>query len=124
MTNPNQHTPGPWVAERDWESWYTPSQEELDHYMNRPITVIRSLTANKDVASSHDLFEFDPADARLIAAAPDLLEALRECSDALTIIISAAKHDEPYSATDLTEICGETLSRAYAAYKKATGEKA
>lgn len=124
MTNPNQHTPGPWVAERDWESWHTPSPEELDHYMKRPITAIRSLTANKDVASSHDLFEFDPADARLIAAAPDLLEALRECADALTIIFSAAKHGEPYLATDLTEVFDETLSRAYAAYEKATGAKA
>lgn len=105
-----RHTPGPWL-------------DELEPYLD----------AAYAVAKGEDKWKYPPrriedeeviANARLMFAAPDLLEALRECSDALTIIISAAKHDEPYSATDLTEVCGETLSRAYAAYKKATGEKA
>ena len=70
------HTPGPWVAQRDWESVFSPDPEELKFYMKRPITAIRSLTADKDVALCHDLFEFNPDDARLMAAAPELLEAL------------------------------------------------
>lgn len=70
------HTPGPWVAQRDWESVFNPDPEELEFYMKRPITAIRSLTADKDVALCHDLFEFNPDDARLMAAAPDLLETL------------------------------------------------
>lgn len=73
-----KHTPGPWVAQRDWESVFSPDPEELEFYMKRPIVAIRSLTADKDVALCHDLFEFNPADAQLIAAAPDLLEALEE----------------------------------------------
>lgn len=121
---PNHHTPGPWVAERDWESWYTPSPEELGHYMERPITVIRSLTANKDVASSHDLFEFEPADARLMAAAPELLAALKESANALADIINAANNGEAYSPTELTKLFADIRCRADAAYAKATGEKA
>jgi len=53
------HTPGPWAAERVWKSWqselYTPSPEEPDHYMKRPITAIRSLTTHKCVALASTL---------------------------------------------------------------------
>ena len=73
------HTPGPWVAQRDWESVFSPDPEELEFYMKRPITAIRSLTEDKDVALCHDLFEFNPDDARLMAAAPELLQALEAC---------------------------------------------
>lgn len=79
-----KHTPGPWVAQRDWESVYSPDPEELEEYMKRPITVIKSLAVDKNVASCHDLFEFNPADAQLIAAAPELLEALVEAEKIIT----------------------------------------
>lgn len=73
------HTPGPWVAQRAWEGLFTPDPEVLDLYMKQPINAIRSVSADKNVALCHDLFEFNPDNARLIAAAPDLLEALEAC---------------------------------------------
>lgn len=118
-----RHTPGPWVALRCWEPWFDPDPEELDYYMKQPITAIRSLTAGKNVANSHDLFEFNPEDARLIAAAPDLLDAIRESADALADIINAANNGFPYSPTELVKLFADIRCRADAAYEKATGEK-
>jgi hypothetical protein len=122
------HTPGPWAAERVWKSWqselYTPSPEEPDHYMKRPITAIRSLTTHKCVALADDLFEFEPANARLIAAAPELLATTKECADALADIINAAGNGQPYSADELVELFADIRCRADAAYEKATGVKA
>lgn len=105
------HTPGPWVAQRDWESVFNPDPEELEFYMKRPITAIRSLTADKDVALCHDLFEFNPDDARLMAAAPDLLEALEKLASTLD---SLSLSDEEAWTSDLVV--------ARAAIAKAKGE--
>lgn len=105
-----KHTPGPWVAQRDWESVYSPDPEELEEYMKRPITVIKSLAVDKNVASCHDLFEFNPADAQLIAAAPDLLEALRG-------LLNAPDPDEVEDATPRFR----AVMNAHAAIAKAIG---
>ena len=105
-----KHTPGPWVAQRDWESVYSPDPEELEEYMKRPITVIKSLAVDKNVASCHDLFEIDPADAQLIAAAPDLLEALRG-------LLNAPDPDEVEDAIPRFR----AVMNAHAAIAKATG---
>ena len=104
------HTPGPWVAQRDWESIFSPDPEELDYYMKRPITAIRSLTADKDVALCHDLFEFNSDDARLMAAAPDLLEALEE-------LLLAPDPDEVEDFAPLYR----AIKKAHAAIAKAKG---
>ncbi len=106
------HTPGPWVAQRDWESVFSPDPEELEFYMKRPITAIRSLTADKDVALCHDLFEFNPDDARLMAAAPDLLEALEE-------LLHAPDPDEVEDFASLYR----AITKAHAAIAKAKGER-
>lgn len=105
------HTPGPWVAQRDWESVFSPDPEELEFYMKRPITAIRSISADKDVALCHDLFEFNPDDARLMAAAPDLLEALEKLASTLD---SISLSDEEAWTSDLIV--------ARAAIAKAKGE--
>ena len=103
------HTPGPWL-------------DELGPYLD----------AAYAVAKGEDKWKYPPrriedeeviANGRLMFAAPQLLEALKESADALANIISAAKHGEPYSYTDLVELYDDILNRAYAAYKKATGEK-
>lgn len=104
------HTPGPWVAQRDWESVFSPDPEELEFYMKRPITAIRSLTADKDVALCHDLFEFNPDDARLMAAAPELLEALEE-------LLHAPDLDEVEDFAPLYR----AITKAHAAIAKAKG---
>lgn len=64
------------------------------------------------------------ATARLVAAAPELLAALKESADALADIINAAGNDQPYSPTELVELFADIRCRADAAYAKATGEKA
>lgn len=111
------HTPGPWVAQRDWESVFSPDPEELDYYMKRPITAIRSISADKNVALSHDLFEFNPDDARLMAAAPDLLAALKEFIEAHEAnYMSAGADDSERTAYD------EAMDAARAAIAKAKGE--
>ena len=56
------HTPGPWVLEQDGDVYV---RLALDN-------VLRCMDERSDVATSQDY-----ANARLIAAAPDLLEALR-----------------------------------------------
>lgn len=105
------HTPGPWVEQRAWEGFFTPDPDELDYYIKQPITVIRSLTADKNVASCHDLFEFNPDDARLMAAVPELLEALEE-------LLHAPDPDEVGDFTPLYR----AITKARAAIAKAKGE--
>jgi len=92
------HTPGPWIAQRDWESVFSPDPEELKFYMKQPITAIMSVSADKNVALCHDLFEFSPDDARLMAAAPDLLEALERLASTLD---SLSLSDEEAWTSDL-----------------------
>ena len=70
------HTPGPWKPCREHEDFDGPyfeiDEEDRSYYENRPFTTIMA-AGNKSVSSAHDLFEFEEANARLIAAAPDLL---------------------------------------------------
>lgn len=64
------HTPGPWYEE---EGWIVDGDK-------RTICDPRCM----DPADPDNLVEMD-ANARLIAAAPELLEALRECLDILGV---------------------------------------
>ena len=72
-----QHTPGPWKALRSNENWQgimwdiDPDEDPV------PFTRISDEAGNY-VALAHDLFEFKPKDAQLIAAAPELLAALQD----------------------------------------------
>ena len=71
-----RHTPGPWVwgnyceevSPDDPEACELVAYGEDDGKGNRPII---------DILSLHDDCKIDPANARLIAVAPELLEALK-----------------------------------------------
>jgi len=91
MTN-TQHTPGPWFVTPDGAAVY-----EKDGFGYRGETVCRLV--------GHP---FTTANARLIAAAPDLLDALAE------MLADADTLQEPYRNEAICE-------RARAAIAKATG---
>lgn len=86
-----KHTPGPWLYQAGVE------ENEGEHYVCHPQTVCDVTT----VCNPRTAF-----DARLIAAAPDLLDALEEASDP----INGYLH-------------GPVLARARAAIAKARGQE-
>lgn len=111
-----QHTPGPWTI-----SWYncTMDKEDVEHAkskgnMNAKVGDVlwRAPRSIGPCGSEHshwggDLLMVEEADARLIAAAPELLEALKDALCAL-------------------ECCGKeypAASKASAAIAKATGSQ-
>lgn len=103
------HTPGPWL-------------DELEPYLDSAYAV----------AKGEDKWKYPPrriedeeviANARLMFAAPQLLEALKDSADALANIINAANNGFPYSPTELVKLFADIRCRADAAYEKATGEK-
>lgn len=62
------------------------------------------------------------ANAKLIAAAPELLKALELCSKALSDIINAADNGEAYSAKELHDSFISDYNQAFEAIAKAKGE--
>lgn len=114
----SKHTPGPWQAEYDEgfghiirmgnaiEHRGAYNVEEIIHYEH-------GLFEDESTEKGREQFKRAEANARLIAASPELLEALRACVITLGQI----------------EACGEMLTEerpvldaARAAIKKATGE--
>lgn len=68
------HTPGPWSARcNQWSRW-----EILG---SAPVGVLASVSQPHDPSSPPSLWPECEANARLIAAAPDLLAALRDLHD-------------------------------------------
>lgn len=65
MTEP-RFTPGPWKVCRSNEDFDGPFYELDDDDYERPINAIRS--KSETIAGAHDLFEFNEANAHLIAA--------------------------------------------------------
>jgi len=72
-----KHTTGPWVI--DW------NVARLDIFSSDTKVLVASLRRS---ALSEDIDEAARANARLIAAAPELLNALRELSDLVDLILS------------------------------------
>jgi len=72
-----KHTTGPWVI--DW------NVARLDIFSSDAKVLVASLRRS---ALSEDIDEAARANARLIAAAPELLNALRELSDLVDLILS------------------------------------
>lgn len=98
------HTPGPWRV--------VPSghQQEFTHWIERPATTEVDRLMVAGVLNTNDA----EANARLIAAAPDLLAALKECvgwldPDDMRLV----NHEE----------CRATEQQALAAIAKAEGSK-
>jgi len=102
----SKHTPGPWEVV---DSFYPSMKEVAGPSFNV-----------KAVMWSTDLTERDYqerlADLRLIAAAPDLLEALEWCADTLAVFVVDGS-----AAPD--SVVGKNLTAARAAIAKATGEQ-
>ena len=65
-----KHTPGPWTVTADGAGWYIECAPERGH----SVAYIMAEIGEEDPDTSDDEKE---ANARLIAAAPDLLEALQ-----------------------------------------------
>lgn len=97
----SKHTPGPWEAHN---GEVTTRQENGRSY--------RRIAAVQDYGIG-SLVEVDEANARLIAAAPDLLEALKDLSDWGRTYTSPLDANSPH----------DLLIAAINAITKATGEE-
>lgn len=62
-----KHTPGPWEAKEEYDGWSVIAKREKKAYS------VVTYYVCKEIEQGYDMGE---ADAKLIAAAPDLLEAL------------------------------------------------
>lgn len=79
MSN-SQHSPAPWTIETSISYGYT----EIEDIRDADDNSIFLLSVGGSSECSHAQLEIEnPADAHLIAAAPELLEALKEVSSAL-----------------------------------------
>jgi hypothetical protein len=97
-----KHTPGPWIAGDDQDS---------DYFLVGPASFDKVVT--NPVVKLHNEFN-----ARLIAAAPELLAALREVAQTL----AWHQHGECRGFSDYLFSTAAALSMARAAIAKATGE--
>lgn len=82
-----QHTPGPWWLQADGAGWYVECTPERGH----SVAYVRA-EAGEDDPDTPDAEK--EANARLIAAAPELLEALRgvlRVADRATVEFDAAR---------------------------------
>ena len=97
------HTPGPWNCNRASAA-------------GREIIVSEVSPVDVAVLSHRDKSQSEiNANARLIAAAPDLLEALEWCAETLAVFVADGSA-APES------VIGKNLTTARAAIAKATGE--
>jgi hypothetical protein len=106
------HTPGPWTAD-GWSDISTNRD-------GNPALVARALQRNRDLPSHPIRADEAGANARLIAAAPDLLAGMRELAELLERM--AALHP----TRDLREVLPDPAGlavRARAAIAKAEGDK-
>lgn len=94
-----QHTPGPW-------KWHTPATTSARHpaYVTSGNRYIAALYHTDNQGETHP-------NARLIAAAPELLDALKLCEGNISSLL-ASTHPKVY---------GEWLAVVSAAIAKATG---
>ena len=99
-----KHTPGPW-SERNGRIFQTDREE---------LTIA-------NVGRAYD-GDYSPANARLIAAAPDLLEALSSIDIYLSDTLSGRVNPDPATYKQwLIDGITEARNRARAAIAKATG---
>ena len=102
-----QHTPGPWET----------SPEPDDYNSNAEWILIESKAHDRDIADLRLWDQQARADARLIAAAPLMLEALKTALDYL-------ESECPHESTDDCTSCALICYDARAAIRAATGEDA
>lgn len=102
----SKHTPGPWLI----AAGTTVYALNAHGYNRFSAQAQRGHTSDKWPTDEEEL----EANARLIAAAPELLEALKDCSEYLS--------DIPESAVGGDDEAGRINRRAIAAIRKATGQ--
>ena len=84
-SNRPKHTPGPWVIERVDKQYY-------DSHTGQPSSTLSWMnidSGGRTVASAHSFTENMEANARLIAAAPEMLEALQEIERGVSTLDAA-----------------------------------
>lgn len=101
----NEHTPGEWVLEENGACWNLRSPDRVDHFL-----ILVGMTHNNPG-------ELD-ANARLVAAAPDLLAALERCMPALGLLIAEGVHERCAAPQEAPA----TVAQAEAAIAKAKGQ--
>jgi len=118
----SKHTPGPWKFSR-WDQFgdarFYISQEEGAPYTPNYSDVATIIAETP----SGERVQIQEANARLIAAAPDLLKALKECRNA----IQGGQPLEPYDSRGAgyqQQFGAAFLDYLNAAIAKATGEQA
>jgi hypothetical protein len=94
-----RHTPGPWTVETQWASDVDDNQFPFAHWIAGP--------EGEQIAEQI----LDKPDAHLIAAAPELYEALK-------LIVDFVDGD----SSPVIEICGRHYDAARAAIRKAEGK--
>ena len=99
------HTPGPWVARRDGAVGPTSKEDDQSFGMLLPVAYVEG----------SDWPDLAYANAHLIAAAPELLEALRGM-----LALDEEHHQRGHCDDD---VCAE-VRKALAAIAKATGGEA
>lgn len=102
----SKHTPGPWVAYDD----------SNDGKTNRVEIVAKGKTVARIY---HSVPDEDLSNARLIAAVPELLEALNNLSWYADMCVSFLKETHPGKSQSLNE----RVKKAAEAIAKATGEQ-
>lgn len=90
----NKHTPGPWIVKRSPFEVYNVDHGALTHEICSGNLMIAALYANED-----------GPDASLIAAAPDLLEALEALADSAPSACCVDFHHKPGDYHDADESC-------------------
>lgn len=111
-----KHTPGPWVVEHGLSSdpaKYTPGIDAVGENFTVILYGIKNEGEARGIRGRTD--EEQEANARLIAAAPELLEALRE----------VLKHEKWHAAAadEVTPSARAAIKRADAVIAKATGQE-
>jgi hypothetical protein len=107
------HTPGPWTVKENDKCIYIRSEKQF-------ITVCEMRKC--DIGETPKAMEEARADGRLLAAAPDLLEACKAVLGAMELgyIASGVPHSAPYSIPG-PDYFSEHLARIKGAIAKAEG---
>lgn len=103
----SKHTPGPWSID----------QNAMEHWM---ITAQNSERHRGYIATLSTTNTQSEANARLIAAAPEMLEVLREFMGDFVSIVTAANHNDLATIIYVSKACQKEISELL---KKVEGEE-
>lgn len=107
------HTPGPWVI--DW------NVSRLDIFSSDSFVLVASLRRSALSPASDDAAK---ANARLIAAAPELLDACKQALESLESLQGGCTDSNDGTVEALTIWCPEVIQQLSEAIVKATGAAA